>query len=100
MNIQDGYFLLYYRLVIYQKEETMPTLCLQCNMHHVDASCPHCAQAAPKRTSIPLALLLGLGLSACPSKDKDTSTSDTATEPASEASPEPADAALYGVPAE
>ena len=79
----------------------MPTLCLQCNMHHLESKCPHCAQSTSKRVSLPLALLLGLGLTACPSKDEDTATKDTATEePASEASPEPADAALYGVPAE
>ena len=78
-----------------------PILCLHCNMHHISESCPHCAQKTQKSLSLPIALLLGLGLSGCPSKDEDTATEDTNTEePASEASPEPADAALYGVPAE
>jgi hypothetical protein len=45
-----------------------------------------------------MALLLGLGLSGCPTKDEDTSVEDTNT--TEEPTPEPSDAALYGVPSE
>ena len=83
----------------------IPKLCTTCHMHYLDKACPHCNTESPsnqvKRTirpSLPIALLLGLGLSACPAKDEDTSIDDTNT--TEEPTPEPSDAALYGVPSE
>ena len=85
-----------------------PKLCTMCYAHYLEDVCPHCQKEhhmkvdfRSKGARLPMALLLGFGLTGCPDKEDTGSVEDTsATEPASEVSPEPADAPLYGVPEE
>jgi hypothetical protein len=40
-------------------------ICINCNQHYLESSCPHCSTSPKMRGSIALSLVLGVGLTAC-----------------------------------